>query len=92
MNKHAAVEHTMFAARRKLEVLRLPAALSVSIDAEMYFDDGMNPPLLHRSRQTAELKNEADIPAFAKNDVATRAKLLSGLRDYEVKRAPCRCM
>lgn len=88
MDEHAAAERTMFAARRKLEALTLPPALIVPIDVEMYFNDGMHPPLLRRSRQTADLKDEASILAFAKEDAATKAKLLNVLRIYEAKRAP----
>lgn len=88
MDEHAAFERTMFAARRKLEALTLPSALTVPIDVEMYFNDGMHPPLLRRSRQTADLKDEASILAFAKGDEATKAKLLDVLRAYEAKRAP----
>lgn len=88
MNEHAAADDAMFAARRKLEALALPVSLTVAINVGMYLNDGMNPPILRRSRQTAELKDEADIQAFAKDDVAMKAKLLAALHSYEEKRAP----
>lgn len=88
MNEHAEADDAMFAARHKLEALASPAALTVSINVEMYLNDGINPPILRRSRQTAELKDEADIQAFAKNDVAMKTKLLAVLHTYERKRAP----
>jgi len=88
MDTHAAVERVMFTARRKLEALTFPSALIVPIDVEIYFNDGMHPPLLRRSRQTADLKDEDSIVAFAKDDAATRDKLLGVLRSYEAKRAP----
>lgn len=88
MDEHAAVECIMFAARRKLEALTFPSALIVPIDVEMYFNDGMHPPLLRRSRQTADLKDEGSILTFAKDDAAKKTKLLDVLRTYEAKRAP----
>lgn len=88
MDEHNAVEGAMYAARRKLGALKFPPALTVPIDVEFYFNDGMRPPILRRSRQTADLKDDASIAAFAKDDLATKTKLLGVLRSYEAKRAP----
>lgn len=58
MDVYADAEEAMFEARRALEALTPPESLTVSIQVEFYFNDGLSAPILRRHLQDHKLHDE----------------------------------
>lgn len=87
MDAYADAEEAMFEARRALEALTPPDSLTVSIQVELYFNDGLSAPILRRHLQDHKLHDEAAIEAYAKDDHGLHAELLAELTAWRAQRA-----